>query len=197
VGFTLIDTGMGDDSVVIGNFSEKGDVVFLGAVSILTGEGMDFVELGNSFDSSDRVQFAAPVVILTGAQADRVRFRKSQFKSLLTVEVGSNDSTTAKDEISLGDVKVEGLSFFRSAGLASINIETEVVSTSTTRFGKAAFFAMASGNVVVGNGRQTTPVVIFDAAQTYIGTRSRISVKYVGNVQANLAQRRLFRAVLE
>jgi hypothetical protein len=39
--------------------------------------------------------------------------------------------------------------------------------------------------------------VIFDGAQTYIGTDSTISVKLTGPIEANPAQRRLINAILE
>ena len=196
-GPTFIDSGDGDDQIAPGNIPDQGDIVFRGVASILTGQGIDLVESGNSFESSDRVRFKNGVAISTGDQEDLVDLRKSVFEKSLVVDVGGNALNTMNRGVFIRDIQVKGLAFFRSAGRASINIETAPDSTSPSRFGNAVVFALQSGRVTIGNELHTTPKAIFDGTHTYIGTDSTISVKFAGPVLANPAKRRLIRAILE
>jgi hypothetical protein len=196
-GPTFIDSGNGDDHIVIGNIPDQGNIVFRGIVSVLTGDGIDFVECGNSFESTDRVRFRHAVTISTGNQEDLVDLRKSVFEKSLVVDIGNNAVNTMNLGIFVRDIQVGGQAFFRSSGLASINIEAVPDSTSPSRFGSAVVFALRSGRVTIGHVLHKTPKVIFDGAQTYIGTDSTISVKLAGPIQANPAKRRLINAILE
>jgi hypothetical protein len=119
------------------------------------------------------------------------------FEKLLVVDIGGKTLDTMNPGVFAGDIQVCGLAFFRSSGLANINIEAVPDSTSPSRFGNAVVFALRSGRVTIGHELHTTPRVIFDGAQTYIGTDSTISVKLTGPFQANPAQRRLINAILE
>ncbi len=175
----------------------RGNIVFRGVVSILTGQGIDTVECGNSFESSDRVRFKQAVTISTGTQEDLVDLRKSVFEKSIVVDVGGNDLNSMTQGVFIRDVQVKGLAFFRSAGRASINIEAVPDSTSPSRFGSAVVFALQSGRVTIGNELHTTPKVIFQGTHTYIGTDSTISVKFAGPIQANPSKRRLILAILE
>ena len=197
-GPTLIDTGKGDDQInlaVGGNFPVSGDLVFSGRVSIQTGEGADFVSCASADINSDRVRFLCPVSISTGGQKDQLNLYKAVFYSSLDVDMGSNNQVGTDDVVLINDVQVVGLTRIHSAGRATVNVGS--TSAATTRFARNAVFTLGSGSVTIGNGSQTIPQVIFDGAQIFAGIRSQITVKYSGLIQANLARRRLIRAVLE
>jgi hypothetical protein len=179
------------------NIPDQGDIVFRGVVSIPTGQGIDFVESGNNSDNSDRVPCRHAVAISTGDQEDLVDPGKSVFEKSLVVDVGGNALNTMNPRVFIRDIQIKGLAFFRSAGPASINIDTVPDSTSPSRFGNAVGFAPQSGRVTIGNELHTTPKGNFDGTHTDTGTDSRIAVEFAGPILANPAKRRLIRAILE
>lgn len=117
------------------------------------------------------------------------------FEKSLVIDIGGNAPNTMNPEVFARDIPVGGLAFFRSAGLASINIEAVSESRSPSQFGNTVVFAMLSGRVTTGHGFQTTPGVIIDGAQTYIGKDSTNSVKRTGRIEANPARQRLITAI--
>lgn len=196
-GPTFISGGNGDDHIVVGNFPDQGNIEFRGIVSIVTGEGIDVVEIGNSFESSDRVLFKERVAVSTGNQQDNVDVRKSTFEKSLTVDVGSNNPGTTNDGVSVRDIQVKGPAFFKSSGGANIDIEAVPDSTTPSTFRNSVGFTLQSGSVTIGNELQTTTKVIFAGGQIFIGTDETMSVRIAGPILANPARRRLIRAILE
>ena len=189
--------GDGDDDIVAGNLPDQGDIVFRGIVSIVTGEGIDSVEFGNSFEGSDRVLFKQTVAVSTGNQQDIVAIRKSRFEKSLSVDVGNSSPGTTNDGVFVRDILVMGPAFFRSSGRADIDNEAIPDSTTPTTFRNTVTFALQSGKVTVGSVFHTTPKVVFGGTQLFVGTDETISVKFAGPILANPSRRRLIRAILE
>jgi hypothetical protein len=196
-GPTFISGGDGDDDIVAGNIPDHGDIVFRGIVSIVTGEGIDSVEFGNSFESSDRVLFKQTVSVSTGNQQDIVAIRKSRFEKSLSVDVGNSGPGNMNDSVLVRDILVMGPAFFRSSGGADVDIEAIPDSTTPTTFRNTVAFALQSGNVTIGSVLHTTPKVVFGGSQLFVGTDETILVRIAGPILANPARRRLIRAILE
>ncbi len=192
-GQTKIDSGSGNDSVEFrGGFGPfTGCPSFNGRVTVNTGGGYDVFGTTSGKDSTNRVNFFGPVVVITGDQKDYVYSTDTNFYSSLTVDLGRT-SGTESDQFWSSDIKVTGSTVVRSSGLASVLLSTP---TAGSRFEGNVWFSLGSGFIYVELGNEAAKVK-FGGFHTFRGLSKRIDVYYFEEVDANPARRRLLNAVL-
>ena len=198
-GQTVVDTGSGDDflsfsaSRVIG---DSGNIVCFGRVSIEMGDGIDNLSF-EADGAENHVRFMNHVCVSTGRDADFVNVFKSVFYSSLDVNLGNNtgpgSNAGVEDGMYVTQVTVLGLTNVRSSGAASVAFH--FAGDWTSRFVGNAKFTLGSGTITFGGSAGSQ--IIFESAQIFIGTRSKITVRYLGPVLANFARRRLINAVVQ
>jgi len=198
-GQTFVDTGSGDDflsfsaSKVIG---ESANIVCFGRVFIEMGAGTDNLSF-EADGGENRVRFMNSVSVSTGRDPDFVNVIRAVFHRSLNVHLGNNtgpgSNAAVEDSLSVNQVTVLGHTVVRSTGAAFVAFH--FAGDSTSRFVGNATFKLGSGTITFGGGPDSQ--IIFESAQIFIGTRSKITVKYLSPVRANLTRRRLINAVVQ
>ena len=194
-GVTLISTGDSNDFVLT-----NGEIVFHGRVSIDTGNGNDIVRFSPIyFEVPYQTRFLGVFSLSTGPQMDQVEFSKVTFSSLASVDLGSSQGFRDGDGLQINEVTALGKFDVRAVDTAEVRINGFLefgFRAGTSRFAGTVRISIGSGTILIGS-TQSNPSAIFDGSQIFIGTRSKITVKYLGPVAANFARRRLINAVVQ
>lgn len=184
----------------VNRVSVIGPVTINGNAEVSAFSGPAYVTLTGS--PSDRMLIGKSLRIDTGNSNDTINVENALVAGDIDINTGRTlagtppAGTPSQDSVTLAHTEVLGRTRIVSRGAATISLAAKDTQRPRTRFHGAVSVRLGSGDVNVSSIDNPAAAVSFDGRQEYIGTASRILVRYSPGVIFQSALRKLINAVL-